>query len=173
MRVGTRGVYGFRKGGTDKVTYNHSYSEPQYVGMNILEFIQQTSDAEMNSIFERIILVNENAVPPQEAIDDCKKFFALSEASPKDWYHLLNNIQGNLLIYKQGLTYMIDNKDFLKDTTFCEWGYILELDKRQLEVMYQGFFHKSYDFLELRRMKTCEEKQMWANELEQSAYEIE
>ena len=38
--MGTRGLYGFRKNGVDKVTYNHYDSYPEYLGRNILEFIR-------------------------------------------------------------------------------------------------------------------------------------
>ena len=34
--------------------------------------------------------------------------------------------------------FMIDNEDFLKDSLFCEWAYIINLDTNKLEV-YEGF----------------------------------
>ena len=170
--MSTRGVYGFRKDGSEKITYNHSGSEPEFVGMCILEFIQQTTDEEMDTIFGQIILVNEDDVPSKEEIKECKSYFKPSERKPRDWYRLLNDLQGNLLIYKKGFKYMTDKRDFLKDTTFCEWGYILDLDKRQLEVFFFGFLLKSFPFAELREMDTAEAKE-WAESLLSSTYECE
>jgi len=33
---------------------------------------------------------------------------------------------------------MVDQADFLKDSLFCEWGYVINLDKGVLEI-YRGF----------------------------------
>ena len=38
--MGTRGLYGFRKNGVDKVTYNHWDSYPDGLGKQILRFIK-------------------------------------------------------------------------------------------------------------------------------------
>ena len=40
--------------------------------------------------------------------------------------------------YKNGLRYMLDSADFLKDSLFCEWAYIINLSTKRLEV-YRGF----------------------------------
>ena len=37
------------------------------------------------------------------------------------------------VVYKNGLKYMIDNKDFIKDSLFCEYAYIINLDTQCLE----------------------------------------
>jgi hypothetical protein len=50
----------------------------------------------------------------------------------------LRIFQGDLNAYKEGLSYMIDNSDFIKDSVFCEWAYIINLDTNELEV-YKGF----------------------------------
>ena len=55
-----------------------------------------------------------------------------------DWYCLLRHAQGDLNVYKNGLRYMIDNHDFIKDSLFCEYAYIINLDTKRLE-FYVGF----------------------------------
>ena len=133
--MGTRGVYGFRKNGIDKLTYNHWDSYPDGLGKDIVEFCMNTSLEEMNEIFDKIVMVNEQKKPTQGQIDECIKFYngSVSNRTPEDWYCLLRNAQGNLNAYKNGLKYMIDSNNFIKDSLFCEYGYIINLDNNILE----------------------------------------
>ena len=48
--MSTRGVYGFRKNNTDKITYNHYDSYPSGLGNVILKFIQGTPLESLNFI---------------------------------------------------------------------------------------------------------------------------
>lgn len=141
--MGTRGCYGFRKNGIDKFTYNHFDSYPDGLGRDILSFCKHTSLAEMNEIYDRIILVNENDEPTSEQIAECSYWFNgdVSNRTPEDWYCLLRNAQGDLNAYKTGLKYMIDNHDFIQDSLFCEYAYIINLDTKKLE-FWKGFQHK-------------------------------
>ena len=94
-----------------------------------------TSLKEMNEIFDNIIMVNEQQKPTKEQIAECMEFYNGSVAgqNPEDWYCLLRNAQGDLNAYKNGLKYMIDSNDFIKDSLFCEYGYIINLDQNILE----------------------------------------
>lgn len=56
----------------------------------------------------------------------------------EDWYCLLRNTQGDLRHYHKGIEHMIDSQEFLADSLFCEWAYIMNLDDQQFEV-YRGF----------------------------------
>ena len=138
--MGTRGAYGFHKGGRDKITYNHFDSYPTGLGADVVEFIQNHTDEDMNEIFDRIVMVRSNGVPSAEQIKECFRFYrpSVSMNTPEDWYSLLRATRGDLEIYAKGLRYMIDNATFLKDSLFCEWGYVINLDKGVLEV-YRGF----------------------------------
>jgi len=63
----------------------------------------------------------------------------VSEQSLDDWYCLLRNVQGELKPYINGsIQHLIDSQDFIKDSLFCEWGYIINLDDNVLEV-WRGF----------------------------------
>jgi hypothetical protein len=54
-------------------------------------------------------------------------------------YWRLRDSQGNIgLLLCGALSEMIDNADFLQDSLFCEWAYIINLDDNVLEV-YKGF----------------------------------
>lgn len=65
--------------------------------------------------------------------------FSVSTQSTNDWYCLLRNIQGSLdALYNSPVAYMIDGSDFIKDSLFCEYAYIIDLDIKTLE-FYVGF----------------------------------
>ena len=138
--MGTRGLYGFRKDGVDKLTYNHFDSYPDCLGETMAEFCKTTSIKEMHEIFDRIVLVDEHDIPTDKQIKECIEYYNgdVSTGSPQDWYCLLRDAQGNPNAYKHGLKYMIDNHNFIKDSLFCEYAYIINLDEGCLE-FYVGF----------------------------------
>lgn len=133
--MGTRGLYGFRKNGIDKVTYNHYDSYPSYLGNIMATFCKNTSIKEMNDIFDAIILVNENEKPTKKQIEECIKYYdsTVSTGDINEWYCLLRDAQGNPNVYKDGLRYMIDSQNFIQDSLFCEYAYIINLDTNCLE----------------------------------------
>ena len=120
-------------------TYNHYDSYPSCLGRSMIEFIQQYC-LELNEIYKNIVLVDEDSQPTAKQIKECKLLadLSVSEQSLNDWYCLLRNAQGNPQLYGQGLKYMIDNKDFILDSLFCEYAYIINLDTKKLEI-YVGF----------------------------------
>lgn len=138
--MGTRGIYGFRKNESDKLTYNHYDSYPEGLGRNVVEFINGHSIEDLNKIYDNIILVDEDSIPTQEQIEECKQWenLSVSKQDEQDWYCLLRDAQGDLSAYDRGLKYMIDNHDFIFDSLFCEYGYIINLDTNRLEI-YVGF----------------------------------
>ena len=133
--MSTRGVYGLFKNGVDKVTYNHSDSYPSGLGNDIFNFIKETSIEELNKIFDKIILVQENDVPTIEQIINCQEYtdLTVSNQNITDFYCLLRKTQGNLGVYKGNLKYMIDYKDFVGNGLNCEYAYIINLDENTLE----------------------------------------
>lgn len=136
--MGTRGCYGLRKDGEDKLTYNHHDSYPTWLGQNMVDFIKSTSIEEMNKIFDKIVLVKDNDMPSDEELILWKLTEKIG-TEKFDWYWLLRDTQGDLSYYKQDDTkYMVDNQGFIKDSLFCEWAYIVNLDTNELEV-YRGF----------------------------------
>lgn len=143
--MSTRGVYGFRRNGVDKITYNHSDSYPDGLGCDVVDFCRRHSVGEMNKMYDTIVLVKEDSKPTKEQIETCERYtnLGVSTQSPDDWYCLLRGAQGNLDAYANGLSYMIDSGDFILDSLFCEYGYIINLDKNVLE--FWGGFQKKPD----------------------------
>jgi hypothetical protein len=105
----------------------------------MVDFIKGTSTAEMNEMFDRIELVEQDAKPTAEQKKACKGFtnLGVSEQSDDDWYCLLRNAQGELTAQKT-VPFMIEGASFLIDSLFCEYAYIINLDTEELEV-YKGF----------------------------------
>jgi len=141
--MGTRGIYGFYRDGVDKLTYNHFDSYPEELGKNIVSFIKETTITELNQIFDRIIMVEEDSIPNLIQVYECEKYSDTSIGTGiiTDWYCLLRNTQGDLNPYKEGLLYMIEYSGFIKSSLFCEWGYIINLNDNILEI-YRGFINK-------------------------------
>ena len=168
--MGTRGCVGFRINKKDKLTYNHFDSYPTELGKNVMLFIKDTPDIEIKEIAARIILVKDDVPPTDEQIKECRGFANLSvgNKTEKEWYSLLREAQGKLEAYKSkpivvdvndpdifktptqdekedatvtGLKYMVDSHYFMKESLFCEWAYVLNTDKNELEI-YRGFNKK-------------------------------
>ena len=135
--MSTRGIFGIRKGNEDKLTYNHSDSYPDWLGEKMVEFCATTSIEALNSIYDRIELVDEGAKPTAAQIEACAKYAntSVSTGSTDDWYCLLRELQGHPEEWKNidGTIYMIDDADFIKNSLFCEYGYIINLDTECLE----------------------------------------
>lgn len=138
--MGTRGAYGFRIKGVEKIGYNHFDSYPDYLGRHVLEYIAKTPLPTMKETASQIDLVNEESKPPPVLIQAYEKYadIGVSEHRLDDWYCLLHKAQGHLFPYNDGLRHMIDSHTFLYDSLFCEWAYIINLDNERLET-YQGF----------------------------------
>lgn len=145
--MSTRGLYGLRKNGIDKCTYNHSDSYPDWLGKEILEFCARNSIEKLSRLFDNIEIVSEGSTPTEEQIEICKKAgyvnLSVSSRNETDWYCLLRNLQGNFNAYTKCIedntkVFMTNGSDFIQDSLFCEYAYIINLDDEVLE-FYEGF----------------------------------
>ena len=138
--MGTRGAVGFRIHKEDKVTYNHSDSYPSGLGQDVLDFIKTNSLEDIKRAAHNLMVIDGETEPTLNQIKECAKWTdtSVSNQSLKDWYCLLRKAQGNLNSYIDGLKYMNDGRDFLLDSLFCEYAYIINLDTQELE-FYSGF----------------------------------
>ncbi len=138
--MGTRGAYGYRIDGTDKITYNHYDSYPNVLGERIISYACRMGLERMSDVARTIVLVNGNETVEKELIERYKSYANLKVADGRydSWYCLLRNTQSDLSPYHKDLEHMIDSQEFLADSLFCEWAYIINLDSENIEV-YRGF----------------------------------
>lgn len=141
--MSTRGYLGLKKNGELKGMYNHFDSYPSGLGVYIIETLNGIDSGDrinvLNETYDFIQLVDEDSKPTKEQIKLCKDSgvanFVVSTKSEDDWYCLLRGTQGNLKLYiDKVIPYMLDGNDFISDTLFCEWYYIINLDTKKLEV---------------------------------------
>lgn len=142
--MGTRGLYGFRKNGIDKTTYNHWDSYPSWLGLKVADFCCNHSMEDLHKICDGIILVDRDSAPTEKQINDCINNgfcdLEVGNQSTTDWYCLLRNCQGDLesLASHKDSAYMINYCHFIKESLWCEYAYIINLDDGVLEY-WEGF----------------------------------
>ncbi len=147
--MSTRGACGFRVNNKDYVSYNHSDSYPSYLGEELLaqtkELLKKYSLNELKEKVKSIKLVKDSGKPTKTEIAKLKQFTNLSVGGQnnKDWYCLLREMQGQLVLNLES-GYMLDSSDFLLDSVFCEWAYILNLDNETFEI-FKGFVNEKGD----------------------------
>jgi hypothetical protein len=139
--MGTRGAFGVRINGIDKIAYNHFDSYPDGLGRAVIMDIRKMSKDGFNVSKAAIELqfADENNPPTPEQIKRLKHWtdIGVSNQSTADWYCLTRKLQGELYeTLKAGL--ITDAASFLHDSLFCEYAYIVNLDTGMLE-FYKGF----------------------------------
>lgn len=140
--MGTRGLCGIRFKAKDYLTYNNYDSYPEGLGQEVLRACKEVKNWRAVQLSTTaIILVDDEEKPTPRQMIELQQYAntAVSEQSLQDWYCLLRKAQGRMDYYLKGkLKYMIDSSEFIKDSLFCEWGYIVNLDTMKLEV-WKGF----------------------------------
>lgn len=148
--MGTRGTFGFRLNGKDKLSYNHSDSHPSSLGVQVLTDIRSLiADSGMTYIKARVnalrMIDSNKDKPTTKDIENLAPYtnLTVSKQSTKDWYCLMRELQGEIKTTLEA-GYMMENNTFINDSLFCEWGYIINLDDDTLEV-YCGFQHSAHN----------------------------
>lgn len=154
--MSTRGLWGFTLDGITKVTYNHFDSYPGGLGRDLAKSVDYwprftNGSNALREKVRKLRMVSESAKPSTEDIERLSKFADtnVSTGSLEEWYVLLHDTQGDLEATLQS-GYMIDSFAFGFDSLFCEWGYVIDLDRNEF-VVYEGFQNSTTD------------KGLWAN----------
>jgi len=143
--MGTRGVTGVIIDGIEKIGYQQFDSYPSGVGIITLNALKKNDISKLKELAKSLKAVQENATPTKKEIELLKNYadLTVSDGKLENWYCLLRKTQGDLkAILDCG--YIIDSKDFLNNSLFCEWGYIVNFDTNKLEI-YQGFQKQKHD----------------------------
>lgn len=143
--MSTRGVHGFAVDGETKVQYNHSDSYPTWLGIRTLEFAFYLGDVEVlekaREKARALVAVDQDANPSAEQIAELRQRGIIPQnvSTGEDWYAVLRDTQGD---YQRMLDagYYTDGNAFAKDPVFCEWGYVIDLDREVVEVYESGSF---------------------------------
>jgi hypothetical protein len=160
--MGTRGIFGFRQDGKDKLVYNHFDSCPEGLGETVALDLariygsaspakgeKKRTDAELREKVRALRLVSNDYAPTKEDVATAKAAGAIdgsvSSGSLRDTYVLTRRAQPS----EGGIWKLLDvgfaqdSAEFVNDSLFCEWGYVVNLDSGKLEV-YGGFWTKPH-----------------------------
>lgn len=137
--MSTEGAYGFRVNNQDKLTRSLTGSYPTNLGYRIADFVRTTSKADLRTIAEKVQLVSRKSTPTAEQKKTYKGYAntSVSSGSLNEWRVLLYKTQGALGVYKGILDILIDDNDFVRDSLWCEWAYVIDVDTDTLEI-YRG-----------------------------------
>lgn len=137
--MGTRGLMAFAVDGELKGTYNHFDSYPSGLGQDLVDFIQENELDKVREQARALKVVSEDTPPTDGDIARLSAYHdsGVSTGSPREWYSLLRHTQGNAAATLESGV-IIDGNDFARDSLFCEWGYVIDLDSEMFEI-YQGF----------------------------------
>jgi hypothetical protein len=156
--MGTRGAYGFRVDGQDKVTYNHCDSYPSALGDTMVRYVRDHSDQELAEVARRLVLVNKCEAEAPRDMQERYRHFAdrgVSSGKLSEWYVLLREAQGQPEAFHRAegrLEHMIDNRDFLKDHISCEYAYVVNVDSGKLQFYDSAKLTEEIPFETIRTM---------------------
>ena len=159
--MSTKGAMGVKINKEYKVWYTHWNSYPDGLGREMVDFckkVQKDTEGAIGkdrktrrntgwNLFKRrckqLKMVDKDSTPSKYFQKKYSKFFDnnVSSQSKTEWYCLLRELQyveGLYAIYKNTTKRMIEGFDFLKNSVFCEYAYIINLDEMTLE-FYKGF----------------------------------
>lgn len=118
--MGTRGSYGFRAAGEDRLAYSQFDSYPSGLGAAIADDIQRRLLKSPPTV-EQVLAIE--LLPLSDERADVRAAFKQGPLSTLLTRKRPRFASGNL---------------FVGDSLFCEWAYVLNLDTDKLEV-YRGF----------------------------------
>jgi hypothetical protein len=137
--VGTRGLTGFVVGGTEYLQYQQCDSYPSGVGIDVLKWLKNANLERVVEQAKALKLIDPESTPTAEQIKACAPWtnLGVSEGKTSDWYCLVRETQGDpQAILDCG--YVRDASDFALDSLFCEWAWVIDLDRAVFQA-YEGF----------------------------------
>lgn len=146
--MGTRGAISIVIEKKEKTCYNHCDSYPDGLGSGVIAELKKIDATEngweqFKKNAKAVQMVDESKKPSKELQDKYNEHFNnnVSTGSSEEWYALLRDLQGEAYlpaIMSGEVEHMVDAKNFPQDSLFCEYAYVIDLDKMVLE-FYKGF----------------------------------
>lgn len=156
--MSTRGAFGFRIDGVDKITYNHCDSYPSGLGADVVKWVRRACSPErieqtMTEVSGIEMAPSGQAIASPEHIARTGRRYTNMAVGGGDgighdsitYYRLLREAQpssGIANVVDAGV--MIEGADFMADSVFCEYAYIVNLDEMTVE-FYKGFQSKPHN----------------------------
>lgn len=156
--MSTRAAYGFRHKQQDYISYSHSDGYPNALGYEILEALTSFT---LNKDIEylRYCIDNVQLIHQEDNHTFTKEEF-LSIVERLDNLGIYNNLKSEYSVITEipaipvlyhtagkvdtiidrenAIPYMLDSCNFMNDSLFCEWAYVINLDDQVIE-FYRGF----------------------------------
>jgi hypothetical protein len=153
--MGTRNLtMVIRHGETKVAQYGQWDGYPDGQGRTIVDFIKDTDLGEFEKVLDRCRFVDNRK---QKSIDKWFKSIGVTDGwmnmEQAELYHkkypLLTRDNGAGVLHllmesNDKILWLQDSSNFAYDALFCEWAYVIDLDKKQLEV-YKGFNKEPID----------------------------
>jgi hypothetical protein len=139
--MGTRGLICVQKGGEYKVAQCGQYdTDPEYRGFNILKFLRNVK----LEVFESDISEC-NFYTKEQLQDILSKYEPGTMLFGAPWHRELCGVTFEeilSLIMFGNVRNLENNIKFAQQSLHCEWGYVIDFDKRTFEI-YKGFNKKN------------------------------
>lgn len=123
--MSTRGLYGFRSKGVDKLQYENYSSAPLNLGTDFISGLKRHFEGKEGNLFYPLIDEWQSAMSFLQSVP------YIEEQYPKNMYCFLNSV----LKFPQTQTFH-NSRNFLTKCG-CEWVYIVNLDTTMFEI-YRG-----------------------------------
>lgn len=138
--MGTRSSIGIHIDGKDKLTYNQYDGYPTNMGVavytQVVDMIRELGWKKIASLSKKMKQVKSDKAFTEKQKEKYGHHWE-QVSTGKDMYSLLRGLQGDLYgMIKEGV--MVGHNEFIHDSLFCEWAYILNVDEKTFEI-YQGF----------------------------------
>lgn len=151
--MGTRGLFGFRRGGLLYLVYNHWDSYFSGLGVQLLEALcVLLEEAKSRGIslselllerFQSLKIVDTQAAPTPEDVSALSAFtdLSVSQRSTSDWYCLTRLCQGNLCAVLDSRYLLLHTRGSCVDVPWdiwIEYAYVVDLDRKRFEASANG-----------------------------------
>lgn len=138
--MGTRSSIGVHVNGKDKLTYNQYDGYPTGVGKQVYEQIRALIKQHgWDGVVKLATKLKQVKSDKEFTKKEKEKYGDLWQQvdTSKSMYALLRGLQGDLgAMLERGI--MTKHNNFIKESLFCEWAYILNVDEKTFEI-YKGF----------------------------------
>jgi hypothetical protein len=156
--MGTRGVIGTLHDKVLHASYQQFDTYPTSTGVELQKEMRETLDLvehdqtalsfldheNPESLFDylaplvgNMTYVDADKHPTEEQAEKYSQFLNSNVSTGDDWYSQLREQQGSLMKrLRSGIA--TEDTAFIKDSLFCEWGYIFDLDDRKVIIL-RGF----------------------------------